>query len=222
MTPTAMCNLALDAVPAGNIVNLTENSLAAKTCSKHYAQVLGELLEMAPWRFARKFEALAELPANDREAMWLYAYAMPSDMAFPIRVTGTVRGASVPYEFTGVFIYTNTPEAVAEYVTTADVASSHSSLFRAAMVARLAARICLPITKDLKRATTLAQIAKNAEEIAQAANHNQQNQNFDYFDGRVPSILRERMGLQLQHQLGGPDAVYPDFDPVQTFEDGLD
>lgn len=212
MTPVNISNLALDAVPAGNIVSMTEQSLQARTCTKHYAQVLGELLEMGPWRFGIKREVLAELPANDRESQWLYAYVMPADMAFPIQLLDLAGSCSVVYEFSGIYLYSNTPNAIAEYVTTADLAGHESALFRAALIARLAARICLPITKDLKRTDFLAKAAKNAEEMAQAANHNQQNQNNDYFDGNVPTVLRERMGLQLDgRRLEDPETFFEDF-----------
>jgi hypothetical protein len=220
MTPTQISNLALDAVPAGRIVSLTEASLSAKTCSMHYAQVLGEILEMGPWRFSIRREALAELPANDREGQWLYAYAMPTGMAFPIQVMDSLGSCSVGYEFSGVLLYSNEPDATVEYVTTADMAGAHTALFRAALIARLAARICLPITKDLKRAQFLANAAEVAGERAQAANHNQRN---NTYGNHVPDILRERMGLTFDdRRLPGPEAVYPDFDPVQTFEDSLD
>lgn len=222
MTPTQISNLALDAVPSANIVAMTENSLAAKTCSKHFAQVLGEIMEMGPWRFAVKRQKLAELPANDRESQWLYAFVMPSDMAFPLQVLDASGSFPAGYEFTGVFIYTNTPTPVVEYVTTSDVASASSALFRAALIALLAARICLPITKDLKRTQFLSNAAEVATTRAQAANHNQQNQGFDYFDRHTPTLLRERLGLALdQRALPAPDASYPDPDYIALFNSEL-
>lgn len=222
MTPTQFSNLALSQLPSVGIVNLDEASLPARTCKLWYQQTVDELLEMGPWRFQIEREVLAELPGNDREAQWLYAFAPPSGAAYIIQVMDETGLGSQAYEYSGDIIYTNVPNATAEFVSNdpGTLATLARARFRGALIAMLAARICLPITKDLKRAKFLADAAEVATERAQAANHNERD---NRYGDHIPDIVRGRLGLGPldQRQLEGPEAVYPDFDPVGTFEGEL-
>jgi hypothetical protein len=142
MTPTQFSNLALSQLPSVGIVNLDEASLPARTCKLWYQQTVDELLEMGPWRFQIEREVLAELPGNDREAQWLYAFAPPSGAAYIIQVMDETGLGSQAYEYSGDIIYTNVPNVTAEFVSNdpGTLATLARARFRGALIAMLAAR----------------------------------------------------------------------------------
>lgn len=217
-TPANISNLALDAVPAARITSLDDNSVAAKACRLHYPQVLGEVLEETDWGFGKVRRALAE-NVNERDAEWTYAYTRPADMAFPLRVIDA-NGMSYDFVFDGLLIYTNCTEALVEYVSTNTVAAQANALFRRYLIAQLAARLCVPITKDLKRAATLQQIAEVARDRAMASNFNREPHRYDDF---IPDIVADRWGMDGSGiKRPAPATSYPDETFVEVFEETID
>lgn len=220
MTPTQISNLALSQIASGPITSFDESSLPARTCKLWYQQVLEELLEKGPWRFSLKRVALAELPGNDRSSRWLYAYAAPADALLVLKVLDATGYGSQQYDYAGAILYTNAPEAIIEYVPNGGTNLRTTAHFRAALIAQLAARVAMPITKNRKLAVDLQQAAETATARAQAANLNETEQTYGDF---IPEVLKARIGESYDNRvLEGPEAVYPDFDPVGTFESELD
>lgn len=171
-----LCNRALAAVAKGQIASLDEASLEAREC-KRFAQPL--LNEIADWSdlipLGRKRVALA-LTANDRPAEWNYRYAAPSDMAQPIAIRGVELSASTlpiggPYNFPAQdaiplaftheqgAIYTNVPGVTLIYTRSEIDVTELSPLLQKAFADELAARIAMPLTKDVKITQTLANVA---------------------------------------------------------------
>lgn len=220
MTPTQISNLALSQLPAGSITGLDEDSLQARACRQWYNQVLTDLLERGPWRFSRKLVALAGLDNSDRTARWLYRYARPVDLAIVLRVYDENVSAQQDYDYIGEYIYTNVLAPKIEYVSTTG-SPLYTALFRSALIAALAVPISIPITKNYKRQDQLAQVAEIALQRAQAANVNEGQPTYGNF---VPEVLAARTGLTGLEQavFGGPETVYPDFDPVGVFDSELD
>jgi len=171
-----LCNRALAAVAKGQIASLGEGSLEARECNR-FAQPL--LNEMADWSdlipLGRKRVALA-LTVNDRAGEWNYRYAAPADMAQPIAIRQVEPVASAlplggPYNFPMqdavplIFIheegaiYTNVPGATLIYTRSQVDATELPPLLQKAFADELAARIATPLTKDVKVAQTLANVA---------------------------------------------------------------
>lgn len=220
MTPTEISNLALSQIASGPITSLQESSLPARTCASWYQQVLEELLEKGPWRFSLQRVTLAELPGNDRATRWLYAYAAPNSVLLVTRILDAQGYSTQAYDYAGGFIYTNAPEAIIEYVPASVANVKTTAHFRAALIAQLAARVAMPITKNRKLAVELQQAAETATQRAQAANL---NENAMTYGDHMPEVLRARTGDYFDGRiLEGPEAVYPDFDPVGAFESELD
>lgn len=185
----ALCNQALAEVAKGQIASLDESSLEARECNR-FAQSL--LNEMADWSdeipLGRKREVLAEI-ANPRDAEWLYAYAVPADMATPIAIRQDADAAhdlpvSGPWTFpwqdtedlaflheNGV-IYTNVETATLIYTTATIEAAALSPLMQRAFVLELAARIAGPLTKDPKMVEAKARQAEIARQRAIADEEN--------------------------------------------------
>lgn len=219
-TSTKISNMALSRLPAGSIVNLDEDSVQARACKMHYQQTLDHLLEMGEWRFARKTVALALQDTNDRDARWLYRYAAPADMALIVKLWDENLSLPEGYEFIGGSLYCNVLTAKLDYVVKSESAAPYTAMFITALVAALAVAVCVPITKSYKREDQLIAQAEQALQRALAANANANSQTYGNF---VPETLRERMGLTGLEQLRfpGPEAVYPDFDPLAIYEEAL-
>ena len=216
---TTICNLALSQVPAGAITSLDEASVAGRACKLWYAPCVEELMAKASWQFAVKRAAMAA-KINDRANEWTNAYAVPAYMAFPLQVLDATGTGRLDYEFSGSTIYTNAPEAWVEFVSTQDFTSAYDGLFRAALVALLASRVCVPITKNTKREAELVKASEVAIERAQAANF---NLNPVRYMNHIPDALQARHGDFFPDRVyEGPEANYPDFDPVETFQNELD
>src|SRR5688500_2067500 len=82
-----ICNQAIAELPAEFIQSIDENSLRARECRRFYPQIISEMLDGThDWSFANRRVSLAALGTNDREAEWLYAYALPADLGSPVRI----------------------------------------------------------------------------------------------------------------------------------------
>lgn len=171
-----LCNRALAAVAVGQIGSLDEPSLEAREV-RRFAQPL--LNEMADWSdmipLGRKRDVLALLP-NDRPAEWNYRYAAPADMAQPIAIRSVQPDASQlpiagPYNFPmqdavplafiheAQSIYTNVENATLIYTGDQIPVTDLSPLMQKAFTDELAARVAMPLTKDVNVYARLANIA---------------------------------------------------------------
>lgn len=209
-TATAICNMALDEIKAQNIVSLNENSREAEKCRRWYPQALGEVLEATNWGFARTRTTLALRADNDRASEWAYAYALPADIAVPIRLVPPQEGvgdqllagqravtyslstdAPIPYEWAGQTFYTNLEGAVLEHVTTSPDTGTLPAKFVECIRFNLAAKLVVPIKGSRSEQTDLMQKAQVMMERAAASNHNRQPQSYGNF---IPDAIKARMG----------------------------
>ena len=93
---TDICNQAIALIKAKAIQSIEENSLEARECRRFYPQVVAEMLEGPhDWSFANRRVALAAV-TNGREHEWLFAYAVPADMASPIRLIPDLSSLGFP------------------------------------------------------------------------------------------------------------------------------
>ena len=177
-----LCNRALSQIAAGAIVDFDEGSLEAREVFRFAQPLLDEMADWTEWHWLVKRETLA-LVSNDRPAEWLYAYAIPSDMAQPLAVREVEDAATIlptfgPYSFPlqdgislaflneGSVIYTNVPDAVLVYTRKNITAVDLPPLVQRAFELELGARIALPIKKDAKVAQYLSQQAEVARQRA--------------------------------------------------------
>jgi hypothetical protein len=177
----SLCNQALAEVAKGQIASLNEVSLEARECVR-FAQPL--LNEMADWSdeipLGRTRAVLAAI-TNDRDAEWLYAYAVPAEMGTPIAIREAQEAAdqlpiSGPYTFPyqdedqpaflheGSVIYTNVEAATLIYTRAEIEASELPPLGQRAFVLELAARIAGPLVKDHKIVDAKAKQAEIARQ----------------------------------------------------------
>ena len=168
-------NEALALIAAGDIADITEDSIEARECNRFGPALLEEIGEWADWPFKVRRAVLASV-TNDRPAEWLYAYALPSDLGKPIAVRSVEDDATSlpengPFPFPlqdayplrfiveGGKIYSNTETATLVYTSSTVDVGDLDPILRRAFVDELAARIALPIKKDIKIAQAMKQQA---------------------------------------------------------------
>ena len=191
----SICNEALGDVPAELISDIDDtSSQSARHCKRLYDGVVTDLLETHDWDCKTKRVALAQI-TNTRTGEWPYAYAMPIDVASPLRLVPTYtqsagsygfRGMSgiveqtqdsIEYRIDGGVLFTWLQGANLEYVSNNVEASQFSSLLARAIATELAYRLVMPLINDAKRQGDLARQSELARQraIADDINRNQNN-----------------------------------------------
>lgn len=199
-----ICNDALDELPSGNIQSIEDpDDVGARACKRHYQTTLEDLLAEWDYDAAIRRAILAET-TNDRPGEWVYCYTEPSEARGVLRVlpnytanyygaaytqlegqsvwTGIgyfPRDAGTPYIRANGKIYSNTPQAVCEYITADVNLGLFSSLFGRAFALELASRIVVPVLKDYARQKTLIGAAEVARQRAIADDQNNSPRRYD-------------------------------------------
>lgn len=177
-----ICNRALSRISINSLIaDMTEASPQAQACSQHYAACRDEALEDAPWNFAQKVEALAEVSGVTVPG-WGYVYRYPTDClkasvltdesgqrlplqvcsrdvwdyaAFSRRVPFVVMAD--PVTAGARIICTDQPQAYLWYTTRVTDPNQMSTLFRSALAWKLGGELALVLRADTRLAQTAMQ-----------------------------------------------------------------
>jgi hypothetical protein len=82
---TQIANEALADVPAHAISSLDDGSREASECARFLPGIISEMIGYHDWDFVERRVGLAEV-TNDRPGEWSHAYALPGQLASPIRL----------------------------------------------------------------------------------------------------------------------------------------
>lgn len=183
-----ICNLALGELRAGSITDINEDSVEAANCGRFYPQCLKLLLERYEWSFATALAALALLTDNPRSSEWLFAYALPANMANAKRlvppdlvplITSAMPSHAIvghPYIIEAGVLYSQVPGAVLEYSINDLDESVMPAMFIDALTYALAARLAVPTRDQRQIKGELLQQAEVAVQRAIADDANRQSQ----------------------------------------------
>lgn len=162
----------------------------AQAVRRWYKPVVARLLEMHHWGLATVQASLAQQLVNSRSDQWIFAYAAPEDMAFPVSV-GPYGGASASYyrglgglvaslngrpmfQHHGSTIYSNYSGDV-EYVSYDITEADFTPTFEHIVVLSLASKLAAEIPKDADMAASLAKQAASEMNLAITMNLNAGN-----------------------------------------------
>lgn len=190
----SLCNMALGMVSESKTISsLDDPGQQATSCKRWYKPVVARLLETHHWGLATERASLVEV-TNDRATEWLYAYAAPDDMAFPVGMTLESGVSSVSY-YRGLqgliamcygkpifcynrgVLYTNMAgdlEYVSFNITEADFTASFADI----VVIMLASRLALELPKDFDLSQELAKEATAKINLAITSNLNSGNRQY--------------------------------------------
>lgn len=142
------------------INSLDEAGPLASMVKEIYDGVRQEILSVWPWSFATERRRLARISINDRPE-WAFRYAVPSGMLRLNWVNDAETGKramsdraidDTARDVVAGSIYSDTPDALAEYVFDNNEPSSYSPKFIQAFGALLAARMAVSITETQSKA----------------------------------------------------------------------
>src|SRR3972149_10216394 len=140
MTEVEISNLALAYIGHQAIIqSLGEASPEAAACALLYPMARDLVVQSAPWRFAKKHEALAVV-SESPTPYWSWSYRYPTDCLYARFIRGATfdQRDPIPFEVTadgasGKLVWTNQAEAVLCYTRRVENAGALDPLFAAAL-----------------------------------------------------------------------------------------
>jgi len=190
----AIANMALGMVSESKTLSSIDDAgHNAQAVRRWYKPVVARLLEMHHWGLATKSEALVAA-TNIQGNRWQYAYATPSDMAFPVGFSLGSGVSSVSYyrglaglmamaygrpifQYHNGIIHTNILGDL-EYVSYDITEADFNATFTNIVVLMLASRLALELPKDTGLADDLAKQAQSEINIAITQNLNLGNRKY--------------------------------------------
>jgi hypothetical protein len=157
LSSVALCSRALMKTGAQPIQSFYDDRAEAEIALAFFEPTRDMLLSSYPWRFARGFMALPRLVAEPL-ADFAYAHQLPSDCLRILSVGDGGSSTGLVYRRVGNTLHSNAPDMVLSYVFRPDDEAA-PAYFEAALMARLAAEFCLPLTENTERANMLYRLA---------------------------------------------------------------
>lgn len=214
-TDVLICNLALAELAQAPISSLNDTGLAARECRRFYKPTVALLLTKHHWNLYRKREVLAFAPENTRPLEWTYAYQAPTGTAHliltpsaePVAASSYAQASgvsaqrnmlssmrAVPFARAGGVVYTNLPNAAAEFTSTDTNEASFTPELVDVISAHLQAKLVMPILKNPKLAEAKASAANALLNQALSA---ELNEGGDYYGDFISDDEMARAGLMI-------------------------
>lgn len=166
-----LCSSALIKLGADGISSFDDGSAEARVAARLYPIARDALLCAHPWSFARAQAKLARLAA-DPTTDFAYAFQLPIDFLRALSAGDQVRGRGMVYQIVNRQLHSDWEEVVLNYLFRPGE-GDFPAYFVAALVARLAAEFCMPLTENGTRADRLASLAENELRLARLVDSQQ-------------------------------------------------
>ena len=164
LTAIAICSRALLKLGAEPLTGFDDGTAESIAASVLYPSTRDALLSCHPWNFAVAQKSLARLAAAPA-ADYAYAYQIPGDFLRALSAGPDGRGHGADYRIIGRRLHSNAAAVTLSYLFRAPEAS-FPPFFDQALIARMAAELCLPLTESVSRAESLHRLAER--ELRQA------------------------------------------------------
>jgi hypothetical protein len=193
-----ICNLALGNLGKESISSINEASAEARACKQFYDIVVDTAVQSYPWRWAIRTVALAEVP-NQKANRWLFAYQRPSDCLKVIRIVDESMAEYMPsgdgikagghdYQIEGRFMFCDLSPAYLQYTARQTDPALFPPAFVDALGMALAARIAMPITRDLRVRAEAVHLAQQAMGAAREYDANEVREVSDHPSDRIEAM----------------------------------
>lgn len=172
MTPIELCSSALIKLGADSIDSFDDGSPEARVAEMLYPLVRDAMLSRHPWSFAVRQTPLAyAAPCND-DGELEYRYELPRDYLKALSAT-MKHGRAIVFRIHRRELWAATATATLTYIFRPPEAD-FPDYFNAALVSRLAAEFCLPLTENSSRAGRLARLAWSELKVAKLVDSQQE------------------------------------------------
>lgn len=165
-TQVSICSNALMLLGATTITSLDDGTTYANLCKQFYAETRDGLLRKYKWKFAMKRASLAQDALYPASWDWKYGFTLPSD-CLAVRTTSVDPS---PWDREGNWLVTNESAISIKYTSRIEDTSLFDPCFVEALEAKLAMRLCKPVTGALDAVQVINAVADKA--IAEARTTN--------------------------------------------------
>ena len=164
LTDIGLCSRALIKIGARPITSFADGSAESEIAALLYAPARDAALSSYAWSFACKQTRLIKL-SETPVADYAYTYQLPNDFLRALSAGTGSRGRGVNFRIMGDTLQTNADDVVLTYIFR--VAEENCpAYFDAAVIARLSAEFCIPLTENTSRADVIIRAAE--QEFARA------------------------------------------------------
>lgn len=164
LSDIALCSRALIRIGAAPITSFADGTAESEIAGALFAPVCDALLSAYSWSFATGQVALAEL-ASPPLADYERAFQLPEDFLRAMSAGANGKGRGLNFRIARNALHTNSSEVLLTYIFRPEE-ESFPPYFDAALIARLAAEFCIPITENTSRAETMYRLAEREYERA--------------------------------------------------------
>ena len=164
LSAVALCSRALLKLGAAAIAGFAEGSAESEVAGQLYPTLRDALISAHPWNFATGQARLARLTATP-VADFRHAYQLPADFLRALSAGSGFRGRGLDYRIAERRLHCDAEEVLLTYVFRPQEAD-FPAFFDHALIARLAAEFCLPLTESTSRAEMLARLAEREFTLA--------------------------------------------------------
>ena len=171
LSALALCSRALLKIGAQPVASMEEGTAESEVAANLYPHIRDALLSAYPWSFATGQETLPRLAARPI-ADFANAFQLPPGFLRALSAGQPDSGRGLTYRILEDRLHTNADRVVLSYVFRPDE-SAFPAFFAAALVARLAAEFCLPLTENASRAEVLYRLSDQEMRIARQADSQQ-------------------------------------------------
>ncbi|MGH6662549.1 MAG: hypothetical protein ACREB6_13500 [Rhodospirillales bacterium] len=157
LSAIALAARALLKLGAGTIASFDEGTAESEIAGNLYPSLRDALISAHPWSFATAQAVLPRLAAEP-VADYAFAYQLPADFLRALSAGAGPRGRGIDYRISERRLHANANEVVLTYVFRPDE-MDFPPFFDQALIARLAAEFCIPLTESTTRAESLHKLA---------------------------------------------------------------
>ncbi|HNQ91701.1 MAG TPA: hypothetical protein PKI93_02095 [Alphaproteobacteria bacterium] len=158
LSDIGLCSRALVKIGAHPIASFSDGTASSEIAGLLYDSVRDAVLSSYGWSFATGQVTLTRLttaPAADYQ----YAYQLPNDFLRAISAGYPARGRGLSYRIQGRQLHINAEEVLLTYIYR-PVEETFPPYFDMALIARLAAEFCIPLTENVSRSEVLSKLAE--------------------------------------------------------------
>ncbi|WP_135467750.1 hypothetical protein [Crenalkalicoccus roseus] len=171
LSALALCSRALLKIGAQPVASLDEGTAEAEVAAALYPSVRDALLSVHPWSFATAQATLPRLAARPA-ADFAHAFQLPPGFLRALSAGGPGSGRGLAYRILEGRLHTDAPQVTLTYIFRPEE-SAFPPFFAAALVARLAAEFCIPLTENASRTEVLFRQAEAELRAARQADSQQ-------------------------------------------------
>jgi hypothetical protein len=164
LSDVGLCSRALLRIGVHPIASFSDGTAESEIAGLLYGPCRDALLSAYSWSFATGQAALTLLSSSP-VADYPYAYQLPLDFLRAVSLGSGGRGRGLNFRMARGELHTASDEAILTYIFRPNE-EEFPPYFDAALIARLAAELCIPLTENTSRAESLFRLAD--QEFAKA------------------------------------------------------